>query len=93
MLGQEPGTAGVSPYAAAARATELSGLPAAFISMGALDLFVDEDLEYGRRLMRAGVPVELHVYPGAYHGFDFFTNAAIAVEARRNLLNFLRRQL
>jgi acetyl esterase/lipase len=68
-LGQEPGSAGVSPYAAAARATDLAGLPPALIVTGGLDLFLEEDLEYARRLTRAGVAVELQVYPGVYHGF------------------------
>ena len=41
-----------------------------FIVTGAIDLFVDEDIEYARRLIAAGVPTELHVVPGAYHGYD-----------------------
>ena len=69
LLGCAPGSEGVSPYAAAARADDLSNLPATFIATAALDLFLEENLEYARRLTRAGVPVELHVYPGAYHGF------------------------
>lgn len=93
LLGVPPGSDGVSPYAAAARATDVSRLPPTFISTGALDLFLEEDLEYARRLTRAGVPVELHVYPGAYHGFDFFTTAPIALEARQHLMNALRRAL
>jgi triacylglycerol lipase len=59
----------VSSYAAAARADNLQRLPPTFIATGALDLFLEENLEYARRLTRAGVPTELHVYPGAYHGF------------------------
>ena len=59
---------GVSPYAAPARAQDLAGLPPAYVNVGALDLFVDEDVDYARRLMAAGVPTELHVYPGAFHG-------------------------
>ena len=58
----------VSPYAAPARATDLAGLPPAYINVGVLDLFVDEDITYAQRLMAAGVPTELHVYPGAFHG-------------------------
>ena len=58
----------VSPYAAPARASDLAGLPPAYINVGTLDLFVDEDVTYAQRLMAAGVPVELHVYPGAFHG-------------------------
>jgi triacylglycerol lipase len=93
LLGVEPGSAGVSPYAAAARATELSGLPPAFISTGALDLFLEEDLDYARRLSRAGVPVELHVYPGAFHGFDYDPGAAVSKRARRDSWDALARAL
>lgn len=70
LIGREPGGADVSAYAAAARAENLAGLPPAYIAIGALDLFLEENIEYARRLMRAGVPTELHVYPGAYHGFQ-----------------------
>jgi acetyl esterase/lipase len=62
----------VSPYAAPARATDGSGLPPAFIATGDLDLFAEEDVRYAARLIAAGVPTELHVYPGGVHGFDVF---------------------
>lgn len=62
------GAEDVPAHAAPARATELGGLPPAFINVGDLDLFLDEDIAYARALSAAGVPVELHVYPGAYHG-------------------------
>jgi len=71
-LGQTPGCAGVPAYAAAFRAADLSGLPPAYIGVGSLDLFLDEDLDYARRLMAAGVPTEVCVIPGAYHVFDVF---------------------
>lgn len=93
LLGVEPGSDGVSPYAAAARAESLEGLPPAFISTGALDLFLEEDLEYARRLMRAGVPVELHVYPGGFHAFDLLPGAAVSAQARRDTVEALRRAL
>ena len=54
----------------------MSGLPSALIVVGDLDLFVDENIEYARRLIQAGVPTELHVYPGAYHGFNGFAPGA-----------------
>ncbi len=69
-LGREPGGEGVSPYAAASRATDLTGLPPAYIAVGELDLFLTENIEYAQRLLEAGVPTELHVYPGAFHGFN-----------------------
>ena len=75
-LGRDGGGADVSPYAAAARATDLTNLPPAYIPVGALDLFVDENIEYAQRLIQAGVPTELHVYPGAFHGFDLFAPSA-----------------
>ncbi|MBV9787765.1 MAG: alpha/beta hydrolase [Chloroflexi bacterium] len=93
LLGQEPGNEGVSSYAAAARAEDLSGLPAAFICVGALDLFVEEDMEYARRLIRAGVPTELHVYPGAYHGYQLVPTAEVTQTSRRDQLSALRRAL
>ena len=93
LLGHEPGRPGVSPWAAAARAADLCGLPAAFISVGALDLFLEENLEYGRRLTRAGVPVELHVYPGAFHGFGAAVQARTAQAAARDSREALRRAL
>ncbi|MYA52591.1 MAG: alpha/beta hydrolase fold domain-containing protein [Dehalococcoidia bacterium] len=67
-LSGNAGGDGVSPYAAPARATDLTGLPPAYINVGDLDLFVDEDVAYARAMADAGVPVELHIYPGAYHG-------------------------
>ncbi len=94
LLGQAPGGPDVSPYAAAARANDLSGLPPAFIACPTLDLFIDEDIAYAARLARAGVPVELHVYPGGFHGFDIFGgDAPISVRARRDSRDALARAL
>jgi acetyl esterase/lipase len=93
LLGAAPGSAGVSPYAAAARAEKLGGLPPSFISVGALDLFLEEDMDYARRLTRAGVPVELHVYPGAFHAFEMAAQARTAISAARDSTEALRRAL
>lgn len=93
LLGVEPGADGVSRYASPARADNLVGLPPTYIATGALDLFLEEDMEYARRLLRAGVPTELHIYPGAYHGFDFVANSAVAKASRRDRIAALAKAL
>jgi acetyl esterase/lipase len=70
-LGGNSAGRAVPEFAAAARATDLSGLPSTFIGVGSLDLFRDENLEYALRLMAAGVSTEVHFYAGAVHGFDW----------------------
>lgn len=92
-LGCEPGSPDVPVYAAPARAEDLEGLPPTFICTGSLDLFLEEDMEYARRLTRAGVPVELHVYAGGYHGFIFHPTADVAERATRDSWESLRRRL
>jgi acetyl esterase/lipase len=78
-LGCEPGNKDVSCYAAAFRAENLQGLAPAYIAVGDIDLFAGEDIEYARRLVVAGVPTELHVYPGACHAIDMLApNADIS---------------
>ncbi len=95
-LGQVPGGKAVSPYAAPARAEDLSNLPQTFISTAALDLFVDENILFAHRLIRCGVPTELHIYPGAYHGFQFVAKADVTTTSDRDsvaaLQRFLRKQ-
>ena len=63
-------------YAAPARAADLTGLPPAFIDVGALDAFRDEDAEFALRLLKSGVACEFRVYPGAYHGSEIFAPEA-----------------
>ncbi len=93
-LGRDGGGTDVSPYAAASRATDLTGLPPAYIPVGALDLFVDENIEYAQRLIQAGVPTELHVYPGAFHGFDMFApSAAVSKQFKADRESALKRAL
>ena len=72
LLGVPAGSAQVPDGAVPARVSNLKGLPPTWIGVGALDLFVQEDMEFARRLMEAEVQTELHVVPGAYHGFDIF---------------------
>ncbi len=90
LLGHAPGGTHVSPYAAPARAVDLTDLPPAYIWVGALDLFVDECIEYARRLQRAGVPTELHVYPGVTHGNILCETAPSTRWCRAEILRVLR---
>ncbi|WP_275412893.1 alpha/beta hydrolase fold domain-containing protein [Planotetraspora phitsanulokensis] len=80
LLGHENGGERIAAYASPARADDVGGLAPAFIAVGSLDLFLDEGVRYAYRLMRAGVPVELHVQPGAVHGY-----MSLDVEAGRRL--------
>ncbi len=82
----------VSPYASPAMADDLSRLPATYIHIGAIDLFLEESLDYARRLTRAGVAVELHVWPGAYHAFGAY-DAHVSREARRVARTAIKRAL
>jgi acetyl esterase/lipase len=88
-LGDRHGTDDVPYTAAAARATELHGLPPTFISVGALDGFRDEAVDFACRLTDAGVPAELHVYPGACHGFSAVPGAAVSRQSVRDLDSWL----
>lgn len=72
LLGMPAGSKTVPLNSVPARVENLAGLPAAFIGVGSIDLFAPEDVEYSRRLLEAGVPTELMVVPGGYHGFDIF---------------------
>ena len=93
-LGREPGSAGVDSFAAPARHEDLSGLPPAWLGVGTLDLFHDEDLAYAKRLQAAGVPCDVTLIPGAYHGFDaLFPKANVSREFRDAQLVALRKAL
>jgi acetyl esterase/lipase len=92
-LGELYGTDDVPATAAPARAPDLSGLPPAFVSVGSVDGFLDEDVDYALRLNHAGVPCELHVYPGAPHGYQIAVTAPLTVQSRRDVEDWLRRQM
>jgi acetyl esterase/lipase len=92
LLGDAQGGPDVSPYAAPARATDLSGLPPAFIDVGSAETFRDEAVEYASRIWRAGGSAELHVWPGGFHGFVLMApQAAVSQSAKAAISPWLRR--
>jgi acetyl esterase/lipase len=93
-LGVEPGAETVPPHAVPARRSDLAGLPPAWIGVGELELFHDEDVAYADRLRAAGVPVELDVVPGAVHGFEVWApDSALARAHVGRAHRWLRRLL
>lgn len=91
-LGTEPGGGDVSGLAAPARAEDLSALPPAWIGVGSLDLFAAEDTTFAERLRAAGVPCDLLVVPGAFHGFDLVSpNAPVSRSFRAAQVEALAR--
>jgi acetyl esterase/lipase len=94
LLGEARGGPDVSPYAAAARAADLSGLPPAYIDVGSAETFRDEDVAYATRIWQAGGIAELHVWPGGFHGFTVMVpGAALARDAVAAPGAWLRRLL
>jgi acetyl esterase/lipase len=94
LLGEAQGGPDVSPYAAPARATDLSGLPPAFIDVGSAETFRDEDIAYAGRIWQAGGQAELHVWPGGCHGFEEVApQARISRDARAARSRWLRELL
>ncbi|MBN2151242.1 MAG: alpha/beta hydrolase [Candidatus Lokiarchaeota archaeon] len=84
----------INAYSVPARREDLSGLPPAWIGVGSLDIFHDEDVAYARRMKECGVECELEIVPGAFHGFDLFDHEVPVVqEFRRSQLAALRRHL
>lgn len=93
-LGAAAGSDDVPAYAAAARAADLTGLPPAIVTVGTLDMFLDEDIAYATALVRAGVPTELHVYAGAFHGSDVMVaHSAVSQRWRTDEIEALGRAL
>jgi acetyl esterase/lipase len=94
LLGDARGTTDVSPYAAPSRATDLSGLPPTFLDVGSAETFRDEIIDYATRIAQAGGAVELHLWPGAFHAFDFWVPAArVSQDAAAARTRWLRRIL
>ncbi|HZP28026.1 MAG TPA: alpha/beta hydrolase fold domain-containing protein, partial [Acidimicrobiia bacterium] len=76
-LGELHGTSDVPIYAAPARATDLAGLPPAYVSVMEFDPLRDEGLDYACRMLQAGVSVELHCFPGTFHGSSMVQTSAV----------------
>ena len=92
LLGDARGGPDVSPYAAPARATDLSGLPPAFIDVGSAETFRDETVAYATAIWRAGGEAELCVFAGGFHGyFGMAPNAAVSRDTRAARLRWLDR--
>lgn len=91
LLGETRGAGSVSPYAAPARAQDLTRLPPAYIDVGASEVFRDEDVAYAGALWSAGGQAELHVWAGGFHGFDRFGHLGLSQAAAEARENWLRR--
>jgi acetyl esterase len=92
-LGALHGAADVPVYAAPARATDLSGLPPAYVSTAENDPLRDEGMLYAVRLLQAGVSAELHQFPGTFHGSNMVTTAEVSQRAGREANAVLRKAL
>lgn len=93
-LGKSFGKEEIPHHAVPARRSDLSGLPNAWIGVGTLDVFFEEDTAYAQRLREAGVACELEIVQGAFHGFDVFDpNIPIVQEFRRSQIAALRKYL
>ncbi|MGX1435560.1 alpha/beta hydrolase fold domain-containing protein [Mammaliicoccus sciuri] len=60
----------IPKYASPMHETDFSNLPPTYTTVGSLDPFRDETMNYVQALTEAGVPVEFHLYPGGYHEFE-----------------------
>jgi acetyl esterase/lipase len=93
-LGSRRAGEDVSVYAAPARAIDLSELPRTYIDCGSAEVFRDETVAYASGLWAAGGDAELHVWPGAFHGFtSMMPTAALSVSATAALADWTRRLL
>ncbi len=94
LLGERRGTENVSIYSAPARATDVSRLPIAYLDTSTGETFRDEDVQYANNLWKCGVPCELHVWAGAFHGSDLFCpTAAISISTANARLDWIKRLL
>lgn len=93
-LGKHYGADEILAYSVPARREDLSGLPPAWIGVGTLDVFYEEDMMYAQRLKEAGIECELNIVEGAFHGFDVFDQKlSIVQEFRKSQINALKKHL
>ncbi len=82
----------LEPYASPLLAPDLTGMPPAYIGTSEFDPLRDEGEAYGKRLIEAGVPVEIYRAPGHLHGSVYLTRLLpSAREAGRRMAAALRR--
>jgi acetyl esterase/lipase len=94
LLGAAAGSDGVSPYAAPARADDLSGMPPTYIDVGSAEVFRDEAIDYAARLAAAGCPVDLHMWAGSFHGADqLVPDATVSRHTRATRVGYMNRML
>jgi len=94
LLGERKGGKDVSIYAAPSRASDLSGLPEAFIEVGSAEIFRDDNVAFAERIWAQGGQAELHVWSGAYHRFQAFApRAKISIIADRTREAWVNRVL
>jgi acetyl esterase/lipase len=92
LLGVPAGSASVPANSVPARVENLAGLAPAWIGVGSIDLFAPEDMEYAQRLMAAGVPVEVNLVPGGFHGFNFVApEASLSQQFKKSYDEAIRR--
>lgn len=94
VLGDRAGAPDVHPYSAPGRATDVAGLPDTFLAVAQYDVFRDENMDFARRLIAAGVPVDLHLYSHAFHAWDVFApDSALTKAFEQTWHDYLRRHL
>jgi acetyl esterase/lipase len=93
LLGFVPGGSGTPVLAAPSRQDDLSNLPPTLMLVGALDLYLEENIRYAERLNRAGVPADLHVYAGTPHNFLAVAGSRVAEAAERDIIEHVIRNL
>ncbi|MDO9396463.1 MAG: alpha/beta hydrolase fold domain-containing protein, partial [Herbiconiux sp.] len=93
LLGDRAGSEDVSPYAAPARATDLSGLPPTYLDVGSAEVFRDEVVAFASAIWAAGGQAELHVFDGGFHGYESVAAADVSIRTGRSREAWIRHHL